>query len=276
MGTLMSYSFPHRECELDLLRAVTITSHRRRSFWQKMLQTQRANLVGYWPLNGNAQDYSGHGFHGSALNVTWGAGIGDGGQAAVFAGAGRINLFSAGLAAAFNPLEGTLYAWFKVSALADWSDAAYRDVVYLLANDNNKVELGKRSAADQVMMLYKASAVSSSLNYAMNPANPVTWCQMAVTWNKVLDRAVMYVTGTAPTTRNALGVWVGSLTLAVIGANALAATQPWKGSVAHVGVWNAELSIAQLDSLATYASLLSVRRDWLVDVTKVGAGDAVG
>jgi hypothetical protein len=276
MSTLMAYSFPHREGELDLLRAVTITGRRRRNFLQKMLQTQRGNLVGYWPLNGNALDYSGHGFHGSALNVTWGAGIGDGGQAAVFAGDGRINLFSAGLAAAFNPLEGTLYAWFKVSAVEDWSDAAYRDVVYLLADDNNKVELGKRSAANQTMMLYKAGGTSSSLNNAMNPANPTGWCQLAVTWNKALDRAIMFVTGTAPTTRTGLGTWAGSLTLAVIGANALAATHPWKGSVAHVGLWNAELSIAQLNSLATYASLLSVRRNWLVDVTRVGGGDVVG
>jgi hypothetical protein len=238
-----------------------------------MLQTQRANLVGYWPLSGNAQDYSGHGFHGSALNVTWGAGIGDGGQAAVFAGTGRINLFSAGLAAAFNPLEGTLFAWFKVSDVADWSDLAYRDVVYLLADDNNKVELGKRSAANQSMMLYKAGGVSSSLNEPGQPNGLAADCSQ---WNKTLDRAMMFISGSAPTTRNGLGVWAGALTLAVIGANALAATQPWKGSIAHVGLWDAELSVEQLDSLANYGSLFSVRRDWLVDVSKVGGGDVVG
>jgi hypothetical protein len=276
MGTLMASSFPHREGELDLLRTILITRTRQRSFLQKMLHTQRGNLIGYWPLNGNAQDYSGHGFHGSALNVSWGEGIGDGGQAAVFAGTGRINLQSAGLAAAFNPLEGTLYAWFKVSAQADWSDAAYRDVVLLQVDDNNKVELTKRSTANQMMMLYKAGATALSLNNAMNPANPLIWCQTAVTWNKALDRAVMYITGTAPTTRTGLGEWAGSLALALIGANSLTPTQPWKGSIAHVGLWNAELSIDQLDSLADTSSLLSIRRDLLVGVSKVGGGDEVG
>jgi hypothetical protein len=223
-----------------------------RHYLNKVKDTQVANLIGYWPLNGNANDYSGRGFHGTPANVTWGDGIGDGGQGGVFAGNGYVNVFSAALAAAFSPLEGTLFSWFRVSAVGDWSDSAYRDVAVFFADANNMAVITKRSTANQLALYYAAGGTVSSNNRVMDPASPTDWCWGAITWNKAFDRVIIYSIGVgAAVTKTALGVWSGSLTRALIGADTTT-TQFWKGSIAHVALWNAELSAAQITSLATF------------------------
>jgi Concanavalin A-like lectin/glucanases superfamily len=45
MGTMMASSFPHREGELDLLRAMTLLGSRQ--YWQKLLAS---GPIAYWPL----------------------------------------------------------------------------------------------------------------------------------------------------------------------------------------------------------------------------------
>jgi hypothetical protein len=222
-----------------------------RHYSNKVKDTQAANLIGYWPLNGSANDISGNGFHGTpSAAVTWGTGVGDGGQAAVFAGDGYIDLFSAALAAALNGEEGTLFSWFQVSEVGIWSDAAYRNVTEFYRDANNEINMFRRSTANQMGLQYKAGATSSALNAVMNPSNPTGWIYGAVTWNKALDRAILYVTGSVPTVRNTLGVWGGAITLALIGASTKVPAQAWKGSIAHVALWNAELSAAQIASFA--------------------------
>jgi Concanavalin A-like lectin/glucanases superfamily len=220
----------------------------------KILHTQPANLVAYWPLNGNANDLSGHGLHGTPnANVTWGAGPDPGGGAAVFAGNGYINLQSAGLAAAFSGAEGSLFCWFKVSALADWSDAAYREILFLRADASNYIEMTKRSTANQVGRGYSAGGTLESNNIAPEPAAPLGWVYSAITWSKTLDQVKFYVQTTSEIgkiiTSNTLGTWANALTLALIGANSTTPGQPWKGSIAHVALWDTELSEAQIANL---------------------------
>lgn len=224
----------------------------RRTYTDKIKDTQKANLIGYWPLDGNAYDVSGNGFHGTPTAITYGDGPATGQQAAVFDGAtSYINLIGAGLAAAFNGAEGTLFAWFKVSGAGDWADATGRHIFNFYVDASNLVEFYKRTAAGQVARVYVAGGTANINNLAMDPVNPTGWCWGACTWNKAQDRVMFYLIGAAaPVTKTTLGIWAGSITKALIGTNAVAAgSQFWKGSLAHVALWNTELTAAQITAL---------------------------
>lgn len=229
-----------------------------RTYTDKILNTQRVNLVGYWTLNGNALDASGNGFNGAATAITYGDGVVTGQQAAVFDGAtSYINLISAGLAAAFSGATGSVFAWFKVTGVGDWADAANRKVFRFRYDDTNVIQFHKRSTAGQVARAYTAGGTPTSNNVVMDPVNPTGWCWCAVTWNKAQDRATHYLIGAGagtPLVKTGLGDWAAPISSAFIGAASIGpVTEPWKGSIAHVALWDAELSGAQIAALAVTA-----------------------
>src|SRR5574340_820862 len=130
-------------------------------YWQRVRSLRPFALVAYWRLNElsgtTVTDSSGNGFDGTASGVTWDqAGIGDGETAAQFDGVNdTINVYSAGLASAFNGAVGTLAAWVKVNAASVWTDGANRSVVYVYVNASNFVQMRKGSGG-QIEMYYMA------------------------------------------------------------------------------------------------------------------------
>jgi hypothetical protein len=222
-----------------------------RHYTNKVLDTQPANLIAYWPLNGNANDSSGNGFNGTAsANVTWGDGLIPGEQAAVFAGNAYINLLAPGLSDVFNGAEGTLAGFAKVSAEADWADAAWRSVVDISVGVDglNTIGVAKRSTVNSFYYGYTAGAVVESRNETIGPsADLFHW---AITWSKTLEQVIYYRGGVALETDTVLGTWAGTITRFLLGAQTTALSQPWKGSICHVPLWDTPLSAEQIASLA--------------------------
>lgn len=221
-----------------------LTTHSR-----KVLGISRSNLLAYYPCNGNAKDYSGNGFNGAATNVTYGAGIGDGGRAATFAGTGYINVLSTAFIAAFNGAEGSLSAWICVSAAADWADGANRDVLFFYTDISNFVEVVKSTTANRLSMYRVGGGTTESRNQAQGP--DTAYFHVAVTWSEAAGQVIYYIAGSPLETDTVLGAYAGNLTRALIGAGNVTPTTPWKGSIAHVGIWNTPLSGANIALLAT-------------------------
>lgn len=221
-----------------------LTTHSR-----KVLGISRSNLLAYYPCNGNAKDYSGNGFNGAATAVTWGTGIGDGGKAATFAGTGYINIFSTAFAAVWNGAEGTSAMWCCVSAAGDWADSAWRNAFYAYVNANNNNNMGKRNTANLAYLARTGNAVTEA---AQPTVGPITvYFHMAMTWSQAGDAVIYYINGSPTETDTVLGAWAGTISVALIGAQSTGLAQPWKGSIAHVGIWNTPLSGANIALLAT-------------------------
>ena len=219
------------------------------NYSKKVLGVSRANLLVYFPLNGNALDYSGNGFNGVVSNVIYGAGIGDGGKAAIFAGTGYINFFSAAFAAVFNGAEGTVSVWQCVSAAGDWSDSAYRDVLIINKDANNMIQLTKGSAANRYTFDRIAAATAEARNQAIGPSTAMF--HTAMTWSEAADQVIYYLAGTPLETDTTLGAWGTAVAVrALIGASTTTPGSTWKGNIAHFGLWNTPLLGTQIASLA--------------------------
>lgn len=214
-----------------------------------------AALIAYWPLaesGGTAiTDASGNGHAGTASNVALGApGIGDGRTAARFNGTSSVvNVFSAGLAAAFSGVEGTIAAWCRVGASGVWGDSTIRRAVTLSVNAQNRILLQKNSAAGQLIPNYVAANVGKSQTQA---TTTLAWFHLATTWSAAGDTVAHYFNGALITAAlHTLGAWAGALAVAAIGANDLTPTSVWSGDIAHVVLCNAALAPATIAALAT-------------------------
>lgn len=217
---------------------------------QKVLGVQRSNLLAYLPLDGNTIDISGHGFNGLASNISYLPGIGDGGQAAAFTGSGicNINFFSAALAAAFNGAEGSSAVWASITTAATWADGTYDDVIYFYADANNYVIFDKSSTVNNT---YIARIGATILENRQDTVGPTTaFFHMGITWSESADKVIYYINGVPTETDTVLGAWGGAvLTRALIGSASITGGT-WKGRIAHVGLWNAPLSGANMLTLA--------------------------
>ncbi len=121
-----------------------------RAYYSKIRSLFGSALISYLPFDDpsgstarDASNQSRTGALGGATPPTFGAaGIGDGKTAvSVPAATAFINWYSAGLAAAFDPDEGTFMCWGKVSGVAVWSSASTQYMVALMADASNQVRI---------------------------------------------------------------------------------------------------------------------------------------
>lgn len=219
-----------------------------------------ANCIAAWPLNEasgtTAIDATGHGYNGTYIGATLGvAGIGDGNTAISLSGAAGergVNIYSAGLAAAFNSAEGSISGFFKVSDIADWSDGTERFIVRLETDANNFVYYSKKTTGPKLWWGYDAGGTYDAVDGLYH--NPTGWVHIAITWSKSADQLKCYLNGVQQgTTQATLGTWSGNLasTKTMIGsARSDANTSQFKGSLARFSLYNAALTQAQIQALA--------------------------
>lgn len=214
--------------------------------------------IAYWPFadasGATATDESGNARNGAYTTVTLGAtGIGDGRTAASLNGSTSvINLYSAGLAGAFNGQECTISGWFKVSAAGDWTDGTRRDSATFFVDGSNFFIIRKALVDNQVEFAYTAGG--SSFTAVMNPLSSTAWVHFAATVTKSGNAGKLWINGTQQNTTKAVaGTFAGSLssTFTVAGATNTSAANPWKGSLAHFAVFTSALSGATIATLAT-------------------------
>lgn len=210
--------------------------------------------IAYWPLadasGTTATDESGNARNGAYSNVTLGAaGIGDGRTAATFASASSqyVNIYTAGLAGAFNGQEGSISLWAK----NDWISGV--TLIKIGANGSNDVYLQKNNVSDRIEAFYVAGGTTKATNEPSSQTS-TAWRHIAMSWSKTADQMKLYVNGAqVGTTQTGLGTFTG--TIASTRANiASADTTPgslWEGSLQHVAVFSYVLSAATIAALAT-------------------------
>jgi hypothetical protein len=231
------------------------------NYHKKVLATEPANLIGYWPLwekSGSVADnLEGTAARdGAYIGVTLGeAGIGDGRSCPYFDGTADVcNVYSASLAGAFNGAEGSVALWARVSGAGVWVDGASRYLVNLRANGSNFFRCVKGSGAADDILYWTYAAGGTQSQRARSGMTEVGWMHLAVTWSAGSDELKAYYNGVQEgTTATGLGVWAGALggTVTVVGAYQTDGLNGWHGNIAHPAVWSKPLSGPQVLDLAT-------------------------
>lgn len=229
--------------------------------WLRYTKRVRAlayqDLIGYWPMgeaNGLfANDASGFGRAAAAYTgVDLGlGGIGDGRTAPLFDGVNDYcNIYSAGLASAFNGLEGSFGGWFQVSGAGVWTDSTSRDAGVVLVNGSNYVQIARPTNNGVISCIYTAGGTVKSVS--ISGLSTTGWIHLFVTWSKSGDAFKAYLNGAqSGATQTGLGTFAGALssTRTVLGATSTTPTAVTSGYLAHWGLWTRALSAAEVAAL---------------------------
>jgi hypothetical protein len=230
----------------------------KKQYYQKVLSTRRDKLIAYYPLweaSGTVvTDISGNGFNGSHTAVALGQpGIGDAKTAAAYNGSTTCtSIQSAGLAAAFNGVTGTVLLWAKVGNVGVWSDGIYRRLFQVTVDANNSLSILRNGAVDgRVYAEFKGSNVAK--NSGLTLASPLNWLALVMTWGDPAGTVRFFVNNSAGTPGVGYGAWAGSPTAMVIGAQNTVPDYEWVGSLAHCAMWSVALSSAEITHLSRVA-----------------------
>jgi lysophospholipase L1-like esterase len=147
------------------------------------------------------------------------------------------DVYSAGLASAFNGDEGTVILQVKIEK-EEWIDGKAAFYLALRSDSNNNIEFYK-SANNQLEFAYTAGGtrVSSTINDIATDH----WVTYAITWSKSNKRFFGYVAGESIyPAQTGLGVWAGKLTSAEIAGYIDSADSFAKCSISSVVLLNRE------------------------------------
>lgn len=226
-------------------------------YYQSVLATHAANLIAYWPMweaiGATANDISGNTLNGAYANVVLGAaGIGDGNTSVRFGGVNsRNNIYSAGLAAAFNGAEGSFSIFAKLDAAA-WTDGALRALLMLGSDGSNYVAIQKLDTNNTLKLAYDSGGTQVFQTSTLW-GGVTGWIHLAITWSDTNNRARFYVNGAQLGAESTItDAWVGALnsTISIIGEFDTGNDFPWLGEGAHAALWSAELTKAEVRGLA--------------------------
>lgn len=223
--------------------------------------------IAYWPLwdalgsptaeelvNSPAQD-------GTHINVTCGQpGWGDGNTSCWYngiigAGGSFTNIWSPAFQAVFDGGEGTLAFLTRANGLGVWTDGAFRALVILRADANNRAYVYKSAGNNRLTWLYGAGGVNSTISD--NVFASTDWMHIALAWSASTPptgEMIAYYNGAQyGLTQTGLGAWAGvlSATNTVIGATTTAPTNPWHGWLQYVAVFDYAIPPAGILDLAT-------------------------
>lgn len=222
---------------------------------QARLAVGKGSLIGYWPLDDRsgtaAKDRSGNA-RDAAYSGTYtlkSPGRGDGAPVLSVAGSGAVNLYTAGLAGAWNGDAYTQVVEFAVSGSGDWSDSTARNLITVGADGSNTAYLRKQTASNTLAVVRVGSGTTSSLTYTMSDT---ALHHAAVVANKAADRFALYIDGAQTGSVTGLGSWSGTpaSTLMMIGASSSSRAAPWKGTLAGGAIHAAALSSIEIAQLA--------------------------
>jgi len=229
------------------MQSPTILKPGKRAYYKKIIRMFGSSLIAYWPLwesSGSvAADKSGNARHGAYTGVDFGyPGVGDGKKSPYFDGANDyVDIYSAGLAGAFNGNEGTVMLWAKVSAAGVWIDGMGRYALYLSSDINNIIRLYKSTTNNVFYLRRTGSAVSSLLT--LSAQSQTGWVNYALTWSLANDRVRGFLNGSQYSVDvTGLGTWAGALNVntTLLGALAKTPSYVYSGYLAHALILNRE------------------------------------
>lgn len=229
------------------------------NYIEKVKNIQSADLILYHPMNETegsiANDHSPENNDGAYTGVTLADALAiDGNYCPLFDGANDYNnIYSAALNTDFDGDEGTIMIWGKVSGSGVWTDGAYRRLIELGDNGNNKVLITKTDVSNRLLFEHKSGGVSKQIN--LSSISPTNWFQVALTWSKTADEVKAYYNGSQTgTTLTGLGTWAGNLGSTTTNIGCRNNSVPdilWNGWETHGVVWKAALSGSKIAELAT-------------------------
>ena len=169
-----------------------------------------------------------------------------------FDGGDFVDVYSAALAAAWDPTKFTIPIWVQITDAAVWADAANRRFLRLAVDANNSVALDKGTTANQVRFIYQAGGTLDIVNDTSLAAT-TDWFLMTITVDTVADELKAHLNDAqVGTTQGTLGTWAGSLssTNCVLGAGNTSVANPHKGLLAHAAVLpGTVLTLAQIAAI---------------------------
>jgi hypothetical protein len=231
----------HCDSQTDLIYQLSVGSEA--EYAQRVKAT---GPIAYWPLWDTvgtlSSDITGNLRGGVYTGVTLGqSGIGDGATSALFDGINDYdNILSASLAAAFSGAEGSLQLWWQHDPAAH-NDAVLRRMFIALVDGTNFLIAAKTGVDGNVQVDYQAGGVSEQHSLAV-AAHRTVFSALHVTWSKSNERITYYDDGSQIGQDLTLGVWAGVPVTMVIGATSTVPANPYYGRLAHVALWDKELS----------------------------------
>lgn len=234
-----------------------------RTLNQLILSLNGADIIGHWSLGDSsgtvATDSSTTGANGAYDGTVTLAqpGVGDGSLSALFAG-GRVT-FSAPNAGLLNTAfadksRGTLVAFCKASGAALWTDGNIRYIAQIGTDANNRIILARSAGNGALQGLYVAGGASKQVVFASG--SPLTWFSLGITWDLSAgingECKVFFNGAQVGVTQTALGTWAGALSAswcAIADVGFGGATDRWTGNEAHIVLWQAPLTPAQMSQL---------------------------
>jgi hypothetical protein len=204
-----------------------------------------SSVIALWPVterfNSTAYDFSANGFNGTYSGVILADTVGPRLKPAPkWDGVNDyINVYSAGLAAAFNPNEGSLLIWYKILNSGVWSDGTNDFMINFTADGSNYVRIIKLSTTNNINWGANFAGVNKSIS--LNTNGNLNWLLTGLTYSKSADQMKAFYNGAqAGSTQTGLGTFTGSLSASfcAIGSQSSAGATPCNGWLAYALLLN--------------------------------------
>ncbi len=215
-----------------------------------------AGLVGWWPLNGNANDYSGMGNNGTATNVVYASQrVAPPLSQSTFGGAGVTFGHPLLIGEQANKLgqKLTISAWYYVSSIAGEEDVVRNCCSVLTSPANNCAYsfsiTNEPSTPSYAGLHWETGYIAGTDGWAsVNNAVPLDqWVYVVITYNRTNGNSIAYVNGKmAGTATSTVGGTVPTSLGYTIGRNCGPSIL---GSVADVQLYNTTLTASQVQQL---------------------------
>ncbi|HWA51560.1 MAG TPA: DUF2341 domain-containing protein [Patescibacteria group bacterium] len=159
----------------------------------------------------------------------------------------NVNIYSGSLNSVFNPSEGTIVAWAKVSGAGVWTDGTQRVIVRIGRVDgNNNLTISKSASSNTLTASYVAGGSNLTANTTTSTSG---WFMVTLSWSKSSDQVKLYLNGTqSGSTLTGVGTWSGNFQSvnSVIGDASTTPGFPWSGLINDVRIYNYALTPAQI------------------------------
>lgn len=214
------------------------------------------NPIAYWKLNEGSGstivDSSGNGYDGSYTGVTWDGTTFLGDSVPYWDGTNDVgNVYSAGLASAFDLDEGCMLIWVKIAS-GTWSDSVFRAMMNFRRDGSNYVYIAKTNSTDIVQFFRSGNGTTDIVNYTTSA--PTDFFSMMLSWSVANDEFKAYFNGSqVGVTQTGLVASAGSgldNTRATLGAATTAPGNVHDGYLSQSMVWDSPVDASKL-ALAT-------------------------
>lgn len=202
-----------------------------------------AGLVGWWPLNGTANDTTPNGNNGSpGAGVSWVSGT-NGFEAARFDGSSTANII-VGNKPVFDQPNLTFSAWIDPSALPTGSGSG--EII------SKEASYKYRLVSNGIGVLVGSTATGWTFNQnAPYSFSPGTWYNVVMTCDSANDKLTIYINGSVALTGTIAPITAYSSNQLVIGSYGGGGAENFDGLIQDARMYSRVLSASEVQALYT-------------------------